>query len=117
MNATPDFREPNAIEQRWIDLLLSVDFNGRSEIGRQLQECHVRPIDENGSLEVRCPRFASKAPVKGRIPVELMGNDVDGVAVHVLLHVVDGLVTEIEVYKDLPTEVLQLPCDWTVLSY
>lgn len=35
-----------------------------------------------------------------RIPVEAELPDNDGVSIHVLLHVVNGLLAELEIYKD-----------------
>jgi hypothetical protein len=59
----------------------------------------VRQIDHNGSLE-----FASSdvtpAQVKYRIPVEAELKDSDGVTIHVLLHIVDGTLGELEIYRD-----------------
>jgi hypothetical protein len=58
-----------------------------------------------GEGDARTLRFAPprgdapRAPVALRIPVEGMAADADGVAIAVLLHVVDGWVTELEVYR------------------
>jgi hypothetical protein len=40
------------------------------------------------------------AVVERRIPVEAELKDADGVTIHVLLHVLDGLLNELEVYRD-----------------
>ena len=107
-------RDPTATELAWIQLLMSVPFPGRDELEQQLRVCRVRPVDAEGSLELRLPANVHKAAVKGRVPVELAGRDTDGVGVHVLLHVVDGLAVEIEVFKASGTEILQMPKDWEV---
>jgi hypothetical protein len=38
--------------------------------------------------------------VRRRIPVEASYPDADGVVVHVLLHVIDGRLDELEVYRE-----------------
>ena len=73
-------------------------------------------IDSEGSLELRI-LDPIKAGVLFRIPVELGGKDVDGVEVHVLLHVVDGMSREIEIYKDSPDPILTLPSEWNTVVY
>ncbi len=59
----------------------------------------VRQIDDNGSLEFARSE-QTPAEVVRRIPVEAELDDSDGVTIHLLLHVVDGLVKELEVYRD-----------------
>jgi len=78
--------------------LLKEDFPGCQALLEQVPSLSVHSIDEEGSLrlEVSGPR----AEVKQRVPVEAMLEDVDGVTIHVLLHVIDGLMNEVEVYKD-----------------
>jgi len=41
-----------------------------------------------------------KAKVKRRIPAEAEFRDTDGVLIHILLHVIDGKVNELEIYKE-----------------
>jgi len=94
-----DFRPLSDLEGQLLAVLLSTDFPGRDAVAEQVAVASVREIDHNGSLE-----FASSgkmsAEVVGRIPVEAELDDSDGVTIHVLLHVVDGLVKELEVYRD-----------------
>jgi hypothetical protein len=80
-------------------VLLSTDFSGRSAVAKQVAVASVREIDDNGSLEF-APSDKTPAEVDRRIPVEAELDDSDGVTIHVLLHVVDGFVTELEVYRD-----------------
>lgn len=67
---------------------------------KQIESVKVRPIDSDGSLELVPPPDSPKAAVVGRVPVEGEVEDHDGIVVHVLLHVVDGLVAELEIYRD-----------------
>jgi hypothetical protein len=82
-------------------MLLSVDFPGRDALLEQSNVVSARPIDHNGSLGFQ---FASSsmelAKVVRRIPVEAELQDSDGVTVHILLHVVDGILHELEIYRD-----------------
>ena len=49
------------------------------------------------------------AEVTRRIPVEAEAEDSDGVSIHFLLHVVDGVVHELEVYREDSGPVLHRP--------
>jgi hypothetical protein len=59
-----------------------------------------RRIDAEGSLELQPSHDARPAEVVRRIPVEAETEDVDGVPIHVLLHVVNGYMNELEVYRE-----------------
>lgn len=52
---------------------------------------------------------APKAEVARRIPVEAEGRDADGESVHFLLHVVDGRLSEIEIYRDDGAPLSRMP--------
>lgn len=89
-------------------LIGTEDFGGRSEIAEQLSNAQVEEIDPDGSL-----RFVvlsqRRAPIKCRIPVEAQFLDTDGIQGHLLLHVVNGQVAELEVYKDDSSRVIKRP--------
>jgi hypothetical protein len=80
-------------------LLSAAPFPGRDELIAQVENASALPIDEDGSVSLR-PSIAQKAVVTTRIPVEGEAQDADGVSIHYLLHVVDGVINELEVYKD-----------------
>ena len=80
-------------------MLLSVAFPGRDELAEQVRNMRGRTIDDDGSLELRVLK-GPRAAVVRRIPVEAQVEDVDRVLIHVLLHVVDGFASELEVYRD-----------------
>lgn len=79
--------------------LLDREFPGRSELESQLRHVSGVPIDGNGSLRL-VVRGGLPAPVERRVPTEGVYLDDDGVRVHVLLHVVDGYLDELEVYRE-----------------
>ncbi|HLM86866.1 MAG TPA: hypothetical protein VK272_11830 [Solirubrobacteraceae bacterium] len=78
---------------------MSTEFSGRDAVAEQVAVASVREIDDNGSLEF-APSDKTPAEVVRRIPVEAELDDSDGVTIHVLLHVVDGFLKELEVYRD-----------------
>ena len=93
-------------ERRLILRLLEPAFPGRDVLINQLESTLVRLIDENGSLELQCESM-SKASVEKRVPTEGEAMDRDGLTIHYLLHVVDGKLQELEVYKDDSSKVLR----------
>jgi hypothetical protein len=96
-------------ESRLIDRLLEEDFPGRDAILEQINSSRVREWDDhNGSLEFDIEP-SPLAHTKSRIPVEGEFEDVDGITIHVLLHVVDGRVKDLEVYKDDSSPIVKMP--------
>ena len=99
MSAAPTgFRKLTKTEQAILDRLLETQFSGRDEIYEQLKDCLVRTIDEEGSLEFKVDRDV-RAPVTRRVPVEARATDEDGVPVLILLHVLEGVISELEIVK------------------
>jgi hypothetical protein len=66
----------------------------------------VKTIDECGSLELLTD---VNAHVVKRIPVEGEAEDKDGVAIHVLLHVVNGRPIELDIFKNDGSPVKEMP--------
>jgi hypothetical protein len=54
--------------------------------------------------------------VKRRIPVEASYPDADGVIVHVLLHIIEGRLDELEVYREDSGRVLVPPTETRALE-
>jgi hypothetical protein len=102
------FRDFTTHEQGIIDRLLEKAFPGRDEICEQMKKCLVRTIDEDESLEFLVQSNV-KANVKRRIPIEAELQDADGVLIHLLLHVVDGKVNELEIYKEDGSPIIESP--------
>jgi len=100
-------------ERRMILRLLESPFPGRDALLTQLDDttgCSVHedgtPLDESGTVYLKCAS-AVKASVKARIPTEGEALDTDGVIIHYLLHVVDGRMNELEVFKEDSSRVLR----------
>lgn len=102
------FRSPHVVEREVLEKLLECDFPGCKELRTQLKSATVRALDEDGSLGLRV-MDAKPAPVKYRVPVEGSYVDDDGVIAHVLLHVVDGIMSELEIFKENRSAVRQPP--------
>jgi hypothetical protein len=107
ISETP-FRRPTQSEEAILQRLLDTQFPGRNELASLLNDVSVRLLDENGSLELQS-NLGSKAPVTKRIPVEAEVADEDGITIHVLLHVVDGRPTELEIFKEDNSPVKHMP--------
>lgn len=98
-DAIRGLRPPSATESQLLQRLLGVDFQGAEELRRQLPGTLVEPLDRDGSLRLR-PIDPTPAVVSRRVPVVAAYADGDGVLVHVLIHVIDGVLNELEVYRE-----------------
>lgn len=108
MNATMSSYRPLTDWERGVILRLLMErpFAGRDELLAQVDTVAARLIDEDGSIGLRCSCDV-KAAVTERIPVEGEAPDRDGMTIHYLLHVVDGTMNELEVYKDDSSRVMR----------
>jgi hypothetical protein len=112
--------KPN--ERQIIERLLQDPFPGRDELRAQIFKSRVEPIDEYGD-EYGSLKFevedGPKAKVTQRVPVDARANDSDGVPIEFLLHVVDGLVRELEIYKADGSPIMRHPVasDLQVFTY
>ena len=102
------FRPPTREEQQLLRRLLEPDFPGRDALLSMIDQVDVRTLDELGSLELRT-HVAGKVPVVKRVPVEAEAEDEDGYLIHALLHVVDGRLAELEIFKDDGSCVRRMP--------
>src|SRR3954451_20893479 len=94
-----DYRPLKTNERDLLTKLLEPSFPGRDELREQLGSATATEVDENGSLALRCAS-GRQAPVKCRVATEGECPDADGIAIHVLLHVVEGVMRELEIFKD-----------------
>lgn len=102
-----EYRELTDYENKLVDRLLSEGFDGRDAISAQVRASRVKQIDKEGSLEFQVS--GGSAVTSGfRIPVEGWFEDTDGMLVHVLLHVVSGRISELEIYKDDGSPIVQM---------
>jgi len=101
-------RPLRAEEQQIFNRLFLCNFPGRDELRRQLVDLKVSQLDENGWISLH-PSVKDPAVVKYRVPIEGSYPDVDGVQIHILLHVVDGFLCDLEVFKEDGSAVVQHP--------
>ena len=99
------YRSPNAIESALLRRLLEKDFSGRDGLLKQLDGLLVETIDQAGSLSLRPIPLAAAVEVQQRVIAEGHYSDEDngsseGPLVHLLLHVANGRLAELEIYKD-----------------
>lgn len=92
-------RALNNSETSLLDKLLASPFVGATELQSQIHLAKVEIIDENGSLRFHLEK-AVPATIDRRIPTEGQARDDDGVYIHALLHVVDGVLWELEFFKE-----------------
>ena len=104
-----NWRKPTPSEFSLLRRLLSKPFEGNEQIRAQLEFAQVAEIDSQHSLRFSTSRDATAAKTLERVPVEARATDGDGVTINVLLHVVDGFVHELEIYKDDSSGILVQP--------
>jgi len=78
---------------------LSAEFPGTADLRAQLAKYLVKVIDSDGSLSIRVADSSPPRVIR-RIPVEADCPDDDGIFIHVRLHVLDGLLNELEINRD-----------------
>lgn len=110
-----NWRDPSRREVDVLAHLFRADFRGRDNLAAQARNAQVCRIDADGSL-----RFLVDGPlaeVVGRVPVEGFYHDGEAEpgrlrpAVHLLVHVIDGRLHELEVYKDDGGDIIASPFD------
>lgn len=102
------FRSLTDYERQLIDRLLSEAFPARDAIRAQVVDSLGKQIDSDGSLEILVGDESPVAVSKFRVPVQGWFEDKDGIHIHVLLHVVNRRVNELEIYKDNGT-IIKMP--------
>jgi hypothetical protein len=108
-----EFRPITDAERTVFLKLLELDFPGRDELKAQLEGLLAKTIDEDGSLMLKV-QSDSRARLKYRVPVEARCPDADTRSetdphVQLLLHVVEGKLFELEIYKEDSSPILVRP--------
>jgi len=83
-------------------------FEGNEEVSEQLKNCEVESTndpDNYGSVYIFPAEQSPPANVLQRIPVEGVVDDSDDVPISLLLHVVEGRVSELEIFKQDGTQI------------
>src|SRR5579884_3568998 len=113
MHHTSDVIPPRQLtpkERGILEFLLSRPFPGRDQLWRQLLTARVSGDCGCRSLRLSVDRrVTERAQVKRRIPIEAEGVDADGMKIHFLLHVVDGYMLELEIFREDSKPIIELP--------
>lgn len=96
-------------ESKLLGFLLGSDFPGRDELQEQVANSFVRDYDENGSFEFEVASSLQATSVKYVVPTEGESEDLDGVKIHVLLHVNNNKISEVEIFREDNSKVIMLP--------
>ncbi len=104
-------RELAPTERAILEHLLSKEFPGVAALRLQLPLVRV---EEECKDCLTIGLFihheeALRAVVEHQIPIEAEGNDLDGIRIHILLHVVDGYMDELEIFREDPNPIQELP--------
>lgn len=102
LRVLPSARELRPDERTVIDQLLSAPFEGRDAIRSQLANARVVAEGEADTRTIKfelAPGERRLALTKLRVPVEAEILDEDRVPIALLLHVLDGLATELEIFR------------------
>ena len=107
-----DFRPLTGVEAAIIERLLGHDFVGRVELLQQLVGLEASAIDGSGSLWLKATH-GERAPIRSTPAVEARYPDLDasdefGSCVNVLLHVKEGYLSMLEMYKDDGSKIMRV---------
>ena len=104
-------RSLSELEEAIIQRLLAASFPGREEVARQVLSAKVIAECQCGcrSVLLGIEDDAPKAPVNRRVPVQGMSKDADGTPILFLLHVVAGVLNELEILRADSKPVSEMP--------
>src|ERR1700674_3863976 len=105
MAAEIEFRDLSPNERKMLDRMLSIPFPGRAELLEQARHASARRVGPEPGIEFQVTPTA-KAQVHWRVPVEGETIDTDGVPILILLHIVDGMINELEFFKGDLSEIV-----------
>ncbi len=110
------FRPLDANEMALLEKLLDHDFPGRDALRVQLASVTGRQIDENGSLELSAAQN-SRAEMLSACPTEGTCADADGGTIAVLLHIQNGKLHQLEIFKEDGSEIRRAPKAGDLTTY
>jgi hypothetical protein len=104
-------RPLNSQEFGILNHLLSVNFPGRLMLKKQTESARVsEECEDCRTIKIIVDRISNNvATVKRRIPIEADANDIDGVKIHYLLHVVNGFIDELEIFREDSMPIKEFP--------
>lgn len=102
------FRKLKADELHLLEKLLDHEFPGRDVLRLQLSSVTGRQIDDNGSIEL-CYEGDKLVEMLRGCPTEGTCGDSDGGTIAVLLHVKNGRMRLLEIFKEDGSEIQRAP--------
>ena len=97
-------------EKSILERMLRQLSDDKDPLRAQASAAEVKTIDDEGSLDFSVPATAPRASaITERVPVTATFNDEDGTPVYILLHLQDGRLSELEVYKADGSKILRQP--------
>jgi hypothetical protein len=103
-----NFRPLDVHEIALLKKLLDHDFQGRDALRIQLSSVTGRQTDEHGCLELRTEE-AIEADTEIGSPTEGRCEDIDGGVIVVMLHVKNGRMHLLEIFKENGSEIQRAP--------
>lgn len=119
--ASTEFRELRDVELRILDRMLQVPIPQSAALREQVAAAKVRPVDELGSLGFKVCRScllvqAADGPILSALQPDEDTVENFGPYINYILFVKDGLITELQIYKDDGSRIKK-PLDPTKIAF
>jgi hypothetical protein len=103
-------RDLTADERSILERIFAQLPNVEDELRAQSKSAKVITLDEEGSLRFVVPSSASASTkLDDRVPVTAIFDDADGIPVYILLHIQEGTLFELEIYKADGSKLIRTP--------
>lgn len=115
-----EFRGLRDVELRILERMMQVPIPQSAVLREQIAAAKVRPLDESGSLEFKLcrsclPAQAADGPILTALQPDEDTVENFGPYINYILFVKDGLVTELQIYKDDGSQIKK-PLDPTKIA-
>lgn len=113
------YREINEKEKQWIDRLMSVGFEGRDILLKQFSKAKVIYKQEYAFISIKFKVKGEIAPYlfNVRVPVEMRAFQKTSAPIVFLLHIVGGIINELEIFTADMTQIEVDNIDLTRVEY
>ena len=101
------YRNINEKEQKWINSLMNVEFQGRDILLKQFSKAKIIYDQEYAfiSLKFKIEGEIEPYPYRVRVPVEMRAFQTSTAPIVFLLHVVNGVIDELEIITADSTQI------------
>lgn len=94
-------------EKEWLATMLSIDFENKEQLIRQINAASI--IREHTryfiSIKFAVPLSISAIKMTERVPIEMRAYDSEKAPVQFLLHIINGYVSELEIFRADSSEI------------